>query len=65
MAEAVPSGAAVGDHVVAAGGGVVLADDAVVVGLTADAVLVAVPVDEAALVAQAAASGELALLLVP
>ena len=47
VAEAVPSGAAVGDRVVAASGGVVLAADAVVVGLTADAVLVAVPVDEA------------------
>ncbi|MET0459660.1 MAG: hypothetical protein ABW195_10450 [Ilumatobacteraceae bacterium] len=65
VAEAVPSGAAVGDHVVAAAGGVVLTDAGVVVGLTADALLVAVPIDEAALVAQAATSGELVLLLVP
>jgi len=65
VAEAVPSGAAVGDRVVAAGAGVVLADEAVVVGLITDAVLVAVPADQAPLVAQAAGSGELALLLVP
>ena len=65
VAEAVPSGAAVGDRVVVVAGGVVLADAAVVVGLDAGTVLVAVPRDEAALVAQAAASGDLALLLVP
>jgi hypothetical protein len=65
VAEAVPSGAAVGDHVVAASGGAILAPEAVVVGRTADAVLVAVPLDEAAPVARAATSGDLALLLAP
>lgn len=65
VAEPVPSGATVGDRVVAASGGVVVAADAVVVGLTAEAVLVAVPIDEAPLVALAATSGDLALLLAP
>ena len=65
VAEAIPSGARVGDPVVAASGGVALAAEAVVVGLGVDVVLVAVPVDEAPLVAQAAASGDLTLLLVP
>jgi hypothetical protein len=65
VAESIPSGAAIGDRVVAAGGGVVLTDRAVVVGRTADAVLVAVPVDDAPMVAEVAAAGDLALLLVP
>ena len=65
VAEAVPSGVAVGDPVVAVAGGVVLADDGVVVGRSGDAVLVAVPIDDAPQVAHAAATGELSLLLVP
>ena len=63
VAELVPSGAAVGDEVTAASGGVVLADDGVVVADLADSVLVAVPADVAAQVAHAAATGELTLML--
>ena len=63
VAELVPSGAAVGDEVTAASGGVVLADEGVVVAALADGVLVAVPADVAAQVAHAAASGELTLML--
>ena len=48
VAEAVPSGAAVGDHVAAARGGVVVAREGIVVGQRDDAVLVAVPDDDAA-----------------
>jgi hypothetical protein len=65
VAETVPSGAATGDEVTAVAEGVVLAADAVVVGRSGDAVLVAVPAGEAPAVAMAAASGTLALLLVP
>jgi hypothetical protein len=65
VAEAVPSGAAVGDPVVSVAGGVVLADEGVVVGRSGDAVLVAVPIDDAPAVAHAVATGELSLLLVP
>ena len=65
VAEPVPVGAAVGDHVAPVSGGAVLAPDAVVVGHAAEALLVAVPADEAPQVAQAAATGELSLLLVP
>jgi hypothetical protein len=65
VAEAVPSGALTGDEVTAVAEGVVLAAEAVVVGRSGDAVLVAVPDAEGPAVAMAAASGTLALLLVP
>ncbi len=65
VAEPVPSGARTGDQVSVASGGVLLAPDGVVVGSVADAVLVAVPVDEAAQVAHAAATGDVALLVKP
>jgi hypothetical protein len=65
VAEAVPSGAHVGDAVSAASGGAVLAEHGVVVGRSAEVVLVAVPTAEAAQVAAASAGGELALLLQP
>ena len=63
VAERVPSGAAIGDEVTAASGGVVLAGDGVVVGLLAEGVLVAVPADVAAQVAHTAVTGELTLML--
>jgi hypothetical protein len=63
IAERVPSGAAVGDGVDVASGGIVLADEAVVVGAAGDTLLVAVPAAEAAAVAAAAGSGDVALLL--
>lgn len=65
VSEAVPSGAAVGDLIRVASGGVVLADEGVVVAVTAAAVVVAVPADAAAQVGQAAASGDVSLLLEP
>jgi hypothetical protein len=65
VAEAVPSGVAVGARVAVASTGAVLADDGVVVGLTESGPIVAVPADEAASVAQAGASGELVLLVLP
>jgi hypothetical protein len=65
IAEAVPSGAAVGDDVAAASGGVVVAQDGIVVGQREDAVLVAVPDNEAAAVAAASAAGDVSLLLRP
>lgn len=65
VAEAVPSGAAVGDAVRAVAGGIVLAADAVVVGQRADAIVVAVPAEDAPQVAMAATTGELSLLLEP
>ena len=65
VAEAVPSGAPVGDPVRAVAGGVVLAAEGLVVGHAGDAVILAVPADEAPQVAMAAATGELALLLEP
>jgi hypothetical protein len=65
VSEAVPSGAAVGDGVAVVGGGAVLAAAGVIVGHSAEAVLVAVPAAEAAAVAAASASGELSLLLQP
>ena len=64
MAEAVPTGVAVGDAVRAVADGVVLAHDGVVVG-AGETVLVAVPDDAAPAVAMAASSGTLALLIVP
>jgi hypothetical protein len=65
VAELVPLGAAVGDEVTAASGGVVLADDGVVVAELADGVLVAVPADVAAQVAHASVTAELTLMLEP
>jgi len=65
IAEAVPSGAAVGDDVAAASGGVVVAEEGIVVGQREDAVLVAVPDDAAAAVAAASAAGDVSLLLRP
>jgi SAF domain len=65
VAEPVPSGAAVGDEVAVASGGIVVADEGVVVGALAEGVLVAVPAEVAAQVAQASATGELTLLLEP
>jgi pilus assembly protein CpaB len=65
VAEAVPTGVAVGDRVGVAGGGVVLAVEGVVVGRPGEAVLVAVPDDEAAAVAAASSAGDVALLLRP
>jgi hypothetical protein len=65
VSEAVPSGAAVGDRVSPASGGILLAADGVVVGHSGEAVLVAVPADVAPVVAAASAAGDLALLLQP
>jgi hypothetical protein len=65
VAEAVPSGAAVGDAVAAASGGVVVARAGVVVGQRDGAVLVAVPDEDAAAVAAASAAGDVSLLLRP
>jgi hypothetical protein len=65
VAERVPSGAAVGDEVAVASGGIVVADDGIVVAALAEGVLVAVPADVAAQVAQASATGELTVLLEP
>jgi hypothetical protein len=63
VAEPVPSGARVGDDVAVASGGITLADEAMVVGVGAESVLVAVPHDAAAQVAQAASTGDVALLI--
>jgi SAF domain len=65
VAEPVPSGVAVGDDVAMASGGIVVAGEGVVVGTLADGVLVAVPADVAAQVAQASATADLTLLLKP
>jgi hypothetical protein len=65
VAEAVPTGVLTGDAVTAVAEGVVLAGEGVVVGRSGDAVLVAVPDGDAPAVAMAAASGVLALLIVP
>jgi hypothetical protein len=65
VAEAVPSGAAVGDDVAASSGGVVVASEGIVVGQLDEAVLVAVPDDDAAAVAAASAAGDVSLLLRP
>ena len=59
------SGAAIGDHIAVATGGVVVAAEGTVVGLSGEALLVAVPADEAPQVAQAAASGDVAVLIQP
>ena len=65
VAEPVASGAAIGDYVAVATGGVVVAADGTIVGLSGEALLVAVPADEAPQVAQAAASGDVAVLIQP
>ncbi len=65
VAERVATGARTGDRVAVASGGVVLALQGVVVGADAASVLVAVPADEAAQVAQAAAMSDVALLIQP
>jgi hypothetical protein len=65
VAEPVASGAAVGDEVAVASGGIVVSDDGVVVGALVDGVLVAVPADVAAQVAQASATADVTLLLEP
>jgi hypothetical protein len=65
VAEPVASGAAVGDNVAVATGGIVVATDGLVVGVVGEALLVAVPADEAAQVAQAASTGEVAVLIRP
>jgi hypothetical protein len=65
VAELVPTHASVGAEVTAASGGIVLADDGVVVAELAEGVLVAVPADVAAQVAHAAVTGELTLMLEP
>ena len=46
-------------------GGVVVAADGVVVGVVGEALLVAVPADEAPQVAQAASTGDVAVLIQP
>jgi len=63
LAEAVPTGAAVGDHVLVASGGVVLAAEGLVVGVLSDGLLVAVPGDDAPMVA--AAGSDATVLLAP
>jgi hypothetical protein len=63
IAEAVPSGAGIGDRVTVATGGVVIAGDGVVVGVVGEALLVAVPAGAAAQVANAASTGDVAVLL--
>jgi hypothetical protein len=63
VAEAVPSGAVTGTAVRVAAGGVVLADQATVIGVRDAVTLVAVASEDAPMVAQAAASGEAMLLL--
>ncbi|WP_117000498.1 SAF domain-containing protein [Desertimonas flava] len=65
VAERVPSGVSAGDAVRVASGGIVLADEGVVVAASPDAVLVAVPADDAAQVGQAASTGDVSLLLEP
>ena len=65
VAEAVPSGAGVGDRVAVASAGAVLAADGVVVGHADSGPIVAVPAEDAPSVAHAAASGELVLLVLP
>ena len=65
VAEVVPTGAAIGDRVTAVADGVVLASDGRVVGHVGDAVLVAVPDDDAPALAAASAAGGAALVLRP
>lgn len=63
--ESPASGARLGDRVLVVADGLVLADDAVVVGAHADATLVAAPGDRAASIPAAADAGRVTLLLVP
>jgi hypothetical protein len=65
IAETVASGARAGDQVHVASGGVVLADDGVVVESADGVTLVAVPAAAAAQVAHASSSGDVMLLLTP
>ena len=65
VAEPVASGAAVGDAVSVAAGGIVVSADGLIVGVAGEALLVAVPADEAAQVAQAASTGDVAVLIRP
>jgi hypothetical protein len=65
VSEPVASGAAVGDTVSVATGGIVVASDGLIVGVVGEALLVAVPADEAAQVAQAASTGDVAVLIRP
>jgi hypothetical protein len=65
VSEPVASGAAVGDTVSVATGGIVVAADGLVVGIVGEALLVAVPAGEAAQVAQAASTGDVAVLIRP
>jgi hypothetical protein len=65
VSEPVASGATVGDAVSVATGGIVVATDGLVVDVVGEAVLVAVPADEAAQVAQAASTGDVAVLIRP
>lgn len=65
VVESPPSGALVGDRVQVVADGIVVADDATVVGHHDDATLVAVPAADAALLPAAADAGRVTLLLVP
>jgi hypothetical protein len=65
VAELVPSGAAAGDAVSVASGGILVTDHGMVVGDLPEGVLVAVPADVAAPIAHAAVAGDLTLLLEP
>ena len=65
IVESPASGAAVGDRVQLASGGVLVADQAVVVGLHDDVTLVAVPADAAPMIPAAATNDGVAVLLVP
>ena len=65
VAEPVASGARAGDAVTVASGGIVVAADGIVVAAGAEALVVAVPAEHAPLVAQAAAAGDVAVLLQP
>jgi hypothetical protein len=63
IAERVPSGARIGDRVTVATGGVVIAEEGLVVGVVGEGLLVAVPADAAPQVANAASTGDVAVLL--
>jgi hypothetical protein len=65
VSEPVASGASVGDTVSVATGGIVVAADGLVVDIVGEALLVAVPADEAAQVAQAVSTGDVAVLIQP
>lgn len=65
VVEPIPTGAPIGATVTVAADGAVLADEAIVVGQRDDAVLVAVPDDDAPAVAAAAVESRAALLVGP